>query len=143
MCTHLGNGCPVHLPRHDNIIQRLLSRDELIACLIPDGAHLPPFALRNYFRAKPPGKVLLTTDCMSAAGAPPGRYHIGRLEVESRDGFVRAPGSANLAGSCLVPADGVTNATRWLGVSVQEARAMFSSRVAEVFGINLPLIEFR
>lgn len=143
MCTHLGNGCPVHLPRHDNIIQRLLSRDELIACLIPDGAHLPPFALRNLFRAKPPGKVLLTTDCMSAAGAPPGRYHIGRLEVESRDGFVRAPGSANLAGSCLVPADGVTNATRWLGVSVQEARAMFSSRVAEVFGINLPLIEFR
>ena len=78
-----------------------------------------------------------------AAGAPPGRYRIGRLEVESRDGFVRAPGSANLAGSCLTPGQGVANAARWLGVPVQEARAMFSTRVAEVFGINLPLIEFR
>jgi N-acetylglucosamine-6-phosphate deacetylase len=143
MITHLGNGCPVTLPRHDNIIQRLLARDELTACLIPDGAHLPPFALRNFFRAKPPGKVLLTTDAMAAADAPPGRYHIGRLEVESRDGVVRAPGSANLAGSCLSPAQGVANAAQWLGVSTQEARAMFSTRVAEIFGIALPLVEFR
>ncbi len=143
MCTHLGNGTPVILPRHDNVIQRLLARDELIACLIPDGAHLPPFALRNFFRAKPPGKVLLTTDAMAAAGAPPGRYRLARMEVESRDGVVRLPGSPNLAGSCLAPAAGVANASRWLGISVQEARAMLSSRVAEVFGINLPLIEFR
>lgn len=143
MITHLGNGCPVTLPRHDNVIQRLLARDELTACLIPDGAHLPPFALRNFFRAKPPGKVLLTTDAMAAAGAPPGRYRIGRLEVESREGFVRAPGSANLAGSCLTPAQGVANAADWLGLSTQEARAMFSTRVAEVFGIDLPLVDFR
>jgi N-acetylglucosamine-6-phosphate deacetylase len=142
MCTHLGNGTPVTLPRHNNVIQRLLARDELIACLIPDGAHLPPFSLRNYFRAKPPGKVLLTTDAMSAAGAPPGRYRIGRMEVESRDGFVHAPGSANLAGSCLAPQDGVENAARWLGVSLEEARAMFSTRVADVFGIHLPSYEF-
>lgn len=141
MITHLGNGCPVMLPRHDNVIQRLLARDELTACLIPDGAHLPPFTLRNLFRAKPPGKVLLTTDAMSAAGAPPGRYRIGRLEVESRDGVVRPPGSANLAGSCLAPLEGVARAARWLGVSEEEARAMFSTRVAAFFGISLPEVE--
>jgi N-acetylglucosamine-6-phosphate deacetylase len=141
MITHLGNGCPVTLPRHDNVIQRLLARDELTACLIVDGVHVPPFALRNFFRAKPPGKVLLTTDAMAAAGAPPGRYRIGRLEVESRDGVVRAPGSANLAGSCLAPADGVANAARWLEISTPEARAMFSTRVAAVFGIDLPEVE--
>jgi N-acetylglucosamine-6-phosphate deacetylase len=143
LCTHLGNGTPVTLPRHQNIIQRLLARDELTACLIPDGAHLPPFTLRNFFRAKPPGKVLLTTDAMAAAGAPPGRYRIGRLEVESRDGAVRMPGSPNLAGSCLAPEQGVANAARWLGVPHDEARAMFSTRVAEVFGIDLPLVENR
>lgn len=141
MCTHLGNGTPVILPRHYNVIQRLLSRDELVACLIPDGAHLPPFTLRNFFRAKPAGKVLLTTDAMAAAGAPEGRYRIGRLEVESRGGVVRAPGSANLAGSCLLPADGVTNASRWLGIPEHEARAMFSTQVAAIFGIDLPSIE--
>lgn len=142
LCTHLGNGAPAVLPRHDNIIQRLLARDELTACLIPDGAHLPPCALRNFFRAKPPGKVLLTTDAMAAAGAPPGRYRLGRLEVEARDGFVRMPGSANLAGSCLAPAEGIANAARWLGISTDEARAMFSTRVAKIFGITLPLVEF-
>ena len=138
MCTHLGNGTPVTLPRHDNIIQRLLARDELTACLIPDGVHLPPFTLRNFFRAKPPGKVLLTTDAMAAAGAPPGRYRIGRLEVESRDGIVRMPGSANFAGSCLTPDRGVANAAQWLGISHAEARALFSIRVASHFGIDLP-----
>jgi N-acetylglucosamine-6-phosphate deacetylase len=141
MITHLGNGTPVTLPRHDNVIQRLLARDELTACLIPDGAHLPPFVVRNFFRAKPPGKVLFTTDAMAAAGAPPGLYRIGRLEVESRDGAVRAPGSANLAGSCLAPLQGVANAARWLDIPAGEARAMFSGRVAAHFGISLPEIE--
>jgi N-acetylglucosamine-6-phosphate deacetylase len=141
MITHLGNGTPVTLPRHNNVIQRLLARDELTACLIPDGAHLPPFTVRNFFRAKPRGKVLLTTDAMAAAGAPPGLYRIGRLEVESRDGVVRAPGSANLAGSCLAPTQGVANAAKWIGIPVAEARAMFSTGVAAHFGISLPEIE--
>ncbi|MGH8021738.1 MAG: N-acetylglucosamine-6-phosphate deacetylase, partial [Opitutaceae bacterium] len=69
MCTHLGNGVPVHLHRHDNIIQRLLSRDELHAAFIPDGIHLPPGVLRNLVRAKPAERVIFTTDCMAAAGA--------------------------------------------------------------------------
>jgi N-acetylglucosamine-6-phosphate deacetylase len=140
LCTHLGNGVPQVLPRHDNVIQRLLARDELIACFIPDGVHLPPFALRNYFRAKPPGRVLLTTDAMAAAGAPPGQYRLGDSLVESRDGVVRQPGRANLAGSCLTPDQGVANASRWLGISPAEARVLFSTRVAEVFQIRLPQI---
>jgi N-acetylglucosamine-6-phosphate deacetylase len=49
MVTHLGNGCPTVLPRHDNVIQRLLSRaDDLWICFIPDGVHVPWFALKNY-----------------------------------------------------------------------------------------------
>jgi len=140
LCTHLGNGVPVTLPRHDNVMQRLLARDELIACLIPDGVHLPPFTLRNFFRAKPPGKVLLTTDAMAAAGAPEGRYRIGALEVESRGGVVRMPGAANFAGSCLTPDRGVANAARWLGVPEVEARALFSTQVAGIFGVDLPLL---
>ena len=80
-CTHLGNGVPRVLPRHDNVTQRLLGRDELYACLIPDGMHLPPFVLKNFFRAKPRDRVLFTTDAMAAAGAPPGSYSIGRQRV--------------------------------------------------------------
>ena len=141
LCTHLGNGVPQILHRHDNVIERLLARDELIACLIPDGIHLPPFVLRNFFRAKPPGRAIFTTDAMAAAGAPPGRYTIGASEVESRDGVVRVPGMPNFAGSALTPDQGVTNAAAWLGLSRADARALFSTTAARLFAITLPPLE--
>lgn len=141
MCTHLGNGCPGEMHRHDNIVQRLLARDELVACFIPDGIHIPPHALKNMFRAKPRGKVILTTDCMAAAGAPAGRYTIGRLEIEvGPDRVVRQPGQTNFAGSSLTLEEGVANFARWTGLSAEEARALGSTAVADLFGIELPLI---
>jgi len=140
LCTHLGNGVPQTLHRHENVMQRLLARDELTACFIPDGMHLPPAVLRNFFRVKPRGKVLLTTDAVSAAGAPPGRYTVGSLKVESKDGVVRQPGRKNFAGSCLTPDQGVSNAARWLGIPVGDARSMFSTQAAAHFGVGLPII---
>lgn len=141
LVTHLGNGVPQTLHRHDNVIQRLLARDELTACLIPDGIHLPPFVLRNLFRAKLPGRAIFTTDAMAAAGAPPGRYTIGHSEVESRDGVVRVPGKPNFAGSSLTPDRGVANAAAWLGISLADARALFSTTAARLFAITLPPLD--
>lgn len=131
-CTHLGNGVPVLMPRHDNVIQRLLSFDELTAFLIPDGIHLPPFVLKNYFRAKPAGKALFTTDCMAAAGSSPGRYTLGLVQVEvGADRVVRQPGRPNFAGSALAPDEGVANVVKWLGLAPDRARALFSDEVAK------------
>jgi N-acetylglucosamine-6-phosphate deacetylase len=48
-CTHLGNGVPLEMHRHDNVTQRILARDELTAFFIPDGIHLPPFVLQKFF----------------------------------------------------------------------------------------------
>jgi len=138
-CTHLGNGVPSELPRHHNVTQRLLARDELAAFFIPDGIHLPPFVLRNFFRAKPRGKAIFTTDCMAAAGAPPGIYRLAHHELEvGEDGVVRAPGSASFAGSALAPDEGVRNIRSWLGLEEGEARSLFSSSIAAAFGIALP-----
>ena len=138
-CTHLGNGVPAQLHRHDNVIQRLMARDELTAFFIPDGIHLTPSALQNFFRAKPPGKALFTTDAMAAAGAPNGRYRIAHHEVEiGDDRVVRMPGSPQFAGSALTPTEGVENISRWLRLDPGEARRLFSSAVAEAFGIMLP-----
>ena len=51
MFTHVGNGCPMHMNRHDNIVQRALSlSDRLWLCFIADGAHVPFVALGNYLR---------------------------------------------------------------------------------------------
>ncbi|MBI5769707.1 MAG: N-acetylglucosamine-6-phosphate deacetylase [Verrucomicrobia bacterium] len=137
LCTHLGNGCPAELPRHDNIIQRLLVRDELIACFIPDGIHLPWFVLRNLIRAKPAGKVLLTTDAMAAAGAPTGRYRLGPHEVEvGPDRVVRLPGAKNLAGSALALDTGVANVAKWLGLPPAAAAELASTIPARAVGFS-------
>jgi N-acetylglucosamine-6-phosphate deacetylase len=136
LCTHLGNGVPMELPRHDNIIQRLLARDELTAVFIADGLHVPPAVLRNFVRAKPPGKILFTTDCMAAAGAGPGRFRIGRLEIEvGADGVVREPGKPNFAGSSLTMDRCAENVERWLGWTREEAEAACGARVRAALGL--------
>ncbi len=137
-CTHLGNGVPGLLPRHDNVVQRLLARDELTACFIPDGVHLPPFTLQNFFRAKPPGRVLFTTDAMAGAGAPPGCYTLGDVSVRiGTDGVARAPGDSGLAGSTLTPDEGVRRVCRYLRLPQDEARRLWSIEPARMFGVEL------
>ncbi|HZZ57157.1 MAG TPA: N-acetylglucosamine-6-phosphate deacetylase [Opitutaceae bacterium] len=146
LCTHVGNGCPLELPRHDNIIQRLLARDELIATFIPDGIHVPPPALKNFLRAKPRGGVILTTDAVAAAGAPPGPFHLRqggrRLRlVAARDGTIACPGRPGyLFGSSLTLDRGVANAARWTGRPAAEAWEWASRRPARLFGIRLPWV---
>lgn len=136
LCTHLGNAVPQQVHRHDNIMQRLLARDELCAVFIPDGIHLPPAVLKNFIRAKPRNRVLFTTDCMAAAAAGPGRYRIAHLEVEVRaDGIVRMPGEKRaFAGSALTMDAAVRNVVRFAGWSEAEARAACSTRVAAWLG---------
>lgn len=138
-CTHVGNGTPLEMHRHDNIIQRMLARDELTACLIPDGVHLPPFALKNFFRAKPRDKVLFTTDAMSGAAAGPGRYRIARHEIEvGADGIARNPGGGGFAGSTLAPDEGVRLCAKFIGLSEAESAEYWSTRAAQAFGVTLP-----
>ncbi len=140
-CTHLGNGCPLELPRHDNIVQRLLARDELTACFIPDGIHLPKGVLKNFVRAKPTGRVLFTTDAMAGAGAPPGRYTIGpHLITVGADGVARQPGEKNFAGSTLTPDVGVRHIADWLNLTPEAAHHLWSTAPAAAFGITLPAL---
>ena len=139
--THLGNAVPQHLHRHQNIVQELLSRDELFGCFIPDGIHLPPHVLRNFVRAKANRRTILVSDCVSAAGAPPGRYvSCGRVIEVGHDRIVRHPGMPNFAGSALSLDTGVANAMDWLGVSFEKAWAWASTAPAEALGVRLPLI---
>jgi N-acetylglucosamine-6-phosphate deacetylase len=101
MFTHLGNACANEVNRHDNIVQRVLSlSDELFISVIPDGAHIPLFALKNYLKAIPPGRAIAVTDAISAARLPPGRHPLGAIELEvGEDGIARLPGTPYLAGS--------------------------------------------
>jgi N-acetylglucosamine-6-phosphate deacetylase len=137
--THLGNGCPAQLHRHDNVIQRLLARDDLTACFIPDGVHLPRYTLKNFVRAKPANRILFTTDAMAGAGAGHGRYTIGPHEIDvGADRIARQPGAPNFAGSTLTPDEGVRHIADWLELSPASAHALWSTVPAAAFGVTLP-----
>jgi len=103
MVTHLGNGCALDLPRHDNFIQRaLFLRERLWICYIPDGVHIPFFALANYLAVSGLDRTIMVSDAILAAKLPPGRYACGESEVEvDAAGVARRPGQRNLAGSTI------------------------------------------
>ena len=71
--------------------------------LVADGVHLHPAVLRTVFAAKP-GRCILVSDAMAAAGAPDGDYTLGQMGVEVRDGIARLAsedGDGAIAGSTL------------------------------------------
>ena len=135
--THLGNGIPQQLDRHDNILWRVFDTPGLMPSLIPDTHHVSPLLFRHLHRALPTERIYYTTDAMSAAGAPPGRYTIGAIELEvGADQIVRQPGKPNFAGSALKPIDGITRAAQMLGKTWREVWPHFSQRPAELMGLR-------
>lgn len=80
--THLGNGCPEMLPRHDNVIQRVLSlSDRLYIGFIADGVHVPFAALKNYLKCCGLDRAFVVTDAICGAGLGPGEYSLGNRRV--------------------------------------------------------------
>lgn len=101
MFTHAGNGCPMVMHRHDNIVQRALSlSDRLQVTFIADGAHVPFVALGNYLRLVPLDRCVVVTDCIAPAGLGPGRYTLGRWDIVVGDDMVpRSPDGSHFVGS--------------------------------------------
>ena len=82
MFTHLGNACPKLLPRHDNIIEWVLSlADHLYVGFIADGIHVPFPALGNYLKCCGLDHAYIVTDAIAAAGLGPGNYKLGQRPV--------------------------------------------------------------
>ena len=123
MFTHLGNGCPLNMARHDNIINRVLSlRERLWISFIADGVHIPFFVLKTYLDLVGLDRTVIVTDAMAASGMGPGRYRLGRLELEiAEDLIARSPDGAHLAGSTITMAGSVENLTGKLGLSKEIA----------------------
>lgn len=74
--THLGNGIPNMIPRHDNIMFTALAEDRASVMFIPDGHHLPDAMLKVYTRAVPLKRLIAVSDAQYPAGMPPGEYDV-------------------------------------------------------------------
>lgn len=101
LSTHLGNGVPLMLPRHPNVIWDQLGEPDLWASFIADGHHLPESFLRAGLAAKG-HNALLVSDATAFAGCKPGRYtaHIGGdVELLSDGRLCMAEDARFLAGA--------------------------------------------
>jgi len=99
--THLGNACPASIPRHENIIHRVLSlRDSLRVTLIADGFHLPLWLLDSWVDWFGEDRVAIVSDAISAAGLAPGIYQLGAQKVAvGADGVPRSADQTHFVGS--------------------------------------------
>jgi N-acetylglucosamine-6-phosphate deacetylase len=129
MFTHVGNGCPASMPRHDNIIQRVLSlHGKLWLCFIADGAHIPFFVLKNYFDLVGLEKTIVVTDGIAAADLGPGRYKFGRWDMNIGDDLVaRSPDKSHFLGSTVTMPRTFQNLTESLGMPAADALTLIES----------------
>ncbi|MDP9445017.1 MAG: N-acetylglucosamine-6-phosphate deacetylase [Actinomycetota bacterium] len=99
--THLFNAMSPLNHRAAGIPGVALSRDDVVVQLLVDGHHLARDVVRMVWRAAA-GRVVLVTDATAAAGLAQesgnGRYALGDVDLELRDGAVRNA-DGQLAGS--------------------------------------------
>jgi N-acetylglucosamine-6-phosphate deacetylase len=132
--THLGNGCPIQMHRHDNIIQRVLSLcDRITPCFIADGVHVPFFVLGNYLRVAGIDRCIVVTDAMAAAGMGPGKYTIGRWKLDvGEDLAAWAPDRSHLVGSAGTMVQSEKNLRERLGLSPAQCDTLLKANPAKV-----------
>jgi len=132
--THTFNAMRPLDHRSPGILGAVLTDQRVSADIIADGVHLDPAIVKLFARAKGPQQTVLITDAISATGMPDGRYHLGSLEVEVRDGTCMADGK--LAGSVLTMDRAVRNLARFAEWDLARAVAAASRNPARVAQIT-------
>jgi N-acetylglucosamine-6-phosphate deacetylase len=148
--THLFNGMRPPHHREPGAVGALLDRDEVTCEVIADGAHLHDTTIRLAARVAGPGRLVLITDAVAAAGMPDGSYQLGPMRVNVSGGVARlaeGAGSAGgpgpprdagegaIAGSTATMASVVRHAVA-IGLPIPEVAAAASTTPARVLGID-------
>ena len=137
--THTFNAMRPLDHRAPGILGEVLTNNQISADVIADGIHVDPTVVDLLFRAKGIENFVLITDAISATGMPDGRYQLGTLEVELKDG--RCTRDGNLAGSALTMDRAVRNVMKFAGLSLQQAVRAASMNPAKAVGIKKGTIE--
>jgi N-acetylglucosamine-6-phosphate deacetylase len=119
--THLGNGVPALLSRHQNPVWAGLANDDLSASIIADGHHLPPSLLKTIIRTKGAERCIVISDASPLAGLPPGEYWSMGAQVRlEANGKLYNPATGYMAGSSATILD-CANHLAALGLVVPNA----------------------
>lgn len=117
--THTFNAMRPLDHRDPGIIAEVLTDDRITADVIADGIHVSPVIVQLFLQAKGTERAVLITDAISATGMPDGRYRLGPIEVDVKDG--RCTSNGSLAGSVLTMDRAVRNVTQFSNWSLRDA----------------------
>ena len=135
--THLGNGIPNQIDRHNNIIMTALAEDRASIMFIPDGHHLPDTMLKVYHRAVPVERLIAVSDAQYPAGMPPGEYEVcgahARLEA---DGLLWNPARNCLVGATAPMAKMMRLLEERIGFTPRELRAVGRDNALRLVGAD-------
>jgi N-acetylglucosamine-6-phosphate deacetylase len=117
--------------RDPGILGAVLTDERVSADMIADGIHLDPAIVKLVAKAKG-RELVLITDATAATAMPDGRYRLGSMEVDVKDGVCSFDGK--LAGSVLTMDRAVRNLSRFAAWSLSEAVSAASRNPARVAG---------
>jgi N-acetylglucosamine-6-phosphate deacetylase len=132
--THTFNAMRPLGHRDPGIIGEVLSDDRMSADIIVDGIHVDPAVVKLFLQAKGRERAVLITDAISATGMPDGRYQLGPIEVDVKDGKCTSNGS--LAGSVLTMDRAVRNVTQFSNWSLRDAVRAATLNPAQAVGLS-------
>ncbi len=131
--THTFNAMRPLDHREPGIIGEVLVDARLSADIIADGVHVDPVVVRLFLNSKGSDGAVLITDATAATGMPEGRYQLGSLDVEVKDGKCTADGK--LAGSVLTMDRAVRNVVKFADWKLQKAIRLATHNPARVLGL--------
>ena len=131
--THTFNAMRPLDHRDPGILGEVLTDDRLSADIIADGIHVSPPVVQLFLQAKGIERAVLITDAISATGMPDGRYQLGPIQVDVKDGKCTSGGS--LAGSVLTMDRAVRNVTQFSRWSLKEAVRAATLNPARAVGL--------
>jgi N-acetylglucosamine-6-phosphate deacetylase len=132
--THTFNAMRPLDHRDPGILGEVLTDARLSADIIADGIHLDPTIVQLFLKAKGPDNAVLITDATAATGMPDGRYRLGSLDVEVKDGRCMAGG--RLAGSVLTMDRAVRNVMQFARWDLQQTVRLATANPARVAGLK-------
>lgn len=142
-CFDVGADASVHTfcgmgqfhHRSPNLLGAAMTRDDVYTELIADGIHVSVPAMKLLTKCKPKDKLILITDAIRGAGLKDGRYMLGTLPFNVKNGVARLD-SGNIAGGSSVLIDDVKRLIQDVNVAPIDAINAASLNPAKRFKLD-------
>jgi N-acetylglucosamine-6-phosphate deacetylase len=135
LVTHLFNAMrPLH-HRAPGLVGWALVSDRILPCVVADGLHVDPLALKLIRRAAGE-RAILVTDASVAAGAHPGEYVQAGVKIRRLDDGRAVNPEGTLAGSTLALDAAIRGWSGLAGAELPEAIEAASVRPAAAIGLE-------